>query len=494
MGSGGMELKSGTRHGDKFWGDSDVKSSFGFKMMQKMGWGVGKGLGKEKKGRTKAIRVKKKNDNMGIGGDATTKDDQMKAATGVFEDILKRLAAVHDGTGGVKDDSDSDDSDDGVKYSTGASLKRYQARHALHSKFRKAKNVSSYNDAAKAELFGRRANDEEEEVQAETIYHKDGSETDKTSGVRVTTSETKIGDYFLQKMKERGVSEFAMGAASGFSLTKQEEVYNECNLFNTNRRQVGTKAGLGFATQDFSSFDFTKAYGYGQGFGKDTFVAKPDTMVGSGLSKGCTLDEDQDSGKVKKSKKDKKDKKSKKKDKKSKKKDKTSKKESKAEKSVSAEPVSKKSKKKKRKAKDDTDSESKPAKKSKKSKTSTDSKSSQSVSKKRKKSSESSEVSAPKSKKAKTITDLKSETKKSKKSKKTKKPVAESAATETESKSVKKSKKDKKSKKKAKKTVKTEQSKEAAQSKAEKTEKKKSKSKTDKAKPKKKKKDKKSKS
>ena len=43
------------------------RTSFGFKMMQKMGWSSGKGLGKELQGQTDAVKVSKKVDNSGLG-------------------------------------------------------------------------------------------------------------------------------------------------------------------------------------------------------------------------------------------------------------------------------------------------------------------------------------------------------------------------------------------------------------------------------------------
>mmetsp|Transcript_7064 Transcript_7064/g.6906 ORF Transcript_7064/g.6906 Transcript_7064/m.6906 type:complete len:102 (-) Transcript_7064:46-351(-) len=50
-----------------------VKSKFGEKMLKKMGWKEGEGLGKHKTGEVEPIQVRKRKENLGVGGEATTK-------------------------------------------------------------------------------------------------------------------------------------------------------------------------------------------------------------------------------------------------------------------------------------------------------------------------------------------------------------------------------------------------------------------------------------
>ena len=70
------------------------KSSFGYKMMLKMGWSDGKGLGKELQGAAKHVTVTKKTDNSGLG---TVKDDHgnmgWTAASASFNRVLSQLNA-----------------------------------------------------------------------------------------------------------------------------------------------------------------------------------------------------------------------------------------------------------------------------------------------------------------------------------------------------------------------------------------------------------------
>lgn len=51
---------------------ADDKSGFGFKMMMKMGWKEGKGLGKNESGITDNIKIRKKIDSRGIGAEFDT--------------------------------------------------------------------------------------------------------------------------------------------------------------------------------------------------------------------------------------------------------------------------------------------------------------------------------------------------------------------------------------------------------------------------------------
>jgi hypothetical protein len=52
---------------------------FGQKMLEKMGWEKGQGLGKEKDGMKEAIEVKKKEDTLGVS--RATPDSSSSAAT-----------------------------------------------------------------------------------------------------------------------------------------------------------------------------------------------------------------------------------------------------------------------------------------------------------------------------------------------------------------------------------------------------------------------------
>ncbi|KAG8445839.1 hypothetical protein GDO86_010577 [Hymenochirus boettgeri] len=54
------------------WSNDDSK--FGQKMLEKMGWSKGKGLGAKEQGSTEHIKVQKKNNTLGLGASQNHED------------------------------------------------------------------------------------------------------------------------------------------------------------------------------------------------------------------------------------------------------------------------------------------------------------------------------------------------------------------------------------------------------------------------------------
>ncbi|KAJ1980216.1 hypothetical protein H4R35_001208 [Dimargaris xerosporica] len=65
-------------------------NGFGYRMLAKMGWKSGKGLGVNEDGTTKHVAIKRKGDNMGIGASVNTTDNWLNNAMG-FTALLERL-------------------------------------------------------------------------------------------------------------------------------------------------------------------------------------------------------------------------------------------------------------------------------------------------------------------------------------------------------------------------------------------------------------------
>ncbi len=115
-------MKAGaSRAGDSFWQEEDDNK--GKRLMEKMGWNQGKGLGKSEQGSTGHMKVKQKvhaahwfasiyflayiipnffflqnpkiticqRNNEGIGASAATADDMFRASQSMFNDVLARL-------------------------------------------------------------------------------------------------------------------------------------------------------------------------------------------------------------------------------------------------------------------------------------------------------------------------------------------------------------------------------------------------------------------
>ena len=68
-------------------------SRFGFKMLQKMGWSEGKGLGVNEDGATGHIKTKKKDNSRGLGADVG-QNDRWDNTMGNFNGVLSKLASA----------------------------------------------------------------------------------------------------------------------------------------------------------------------------------------------------------------------------------------------------------------------------------------------------------------------------------------------------------------------------------------------------------------
>jgi len=154
-----MAEAGGGRHGAAFW--EQEKNNFGFKMLNKMGWAQGQGLGKKQRGTTSFLRAFKKRDNAGLGARAGT-DDLYSATQGLFNDVLKRLnEAQKQVKEQVKEKEEEEKEEEQCKepsHISASTLETYLARRRLYGKFRRATDVSNYSSEALHEIFGRKPN------------------------------------------------------------------------------------------------------------------------------------------------------------------------------------------------------------------------------------------------------------------------------------------------------------------------------------------------
>lgn len=75
---------------NKNW--TEDKGAIGFKMLEKMGWSEGKGLGSDETGRQTNIKVSLKTNNWGIGADAKTSDNWLEN-TFALDDMFKNMSS-----------------------------------------------------------------------------------------------------------------------------------------------------------------------------------------------------------------------------------------------------------------------------------------------------------------------------------------------------------------------------------------------------------------
>ncbi|XP_028909052.1 PIN2/TERF1-interacting telomerase inhibitor 1 [Ornithorhynchus anatinus] len=166
---------------------SNDESKFGQKMLEKMGWSKGKGLGAQEQGATEHIKVKVKNDQLGLGATANHEDNWL-AHHDEFNQLLAQLNSCH-----RKTEAGSSDAKEKPTFSLEEKSKSSKKR--LHyMKFTKGKDLSSRSETDLNCIFGKRR--ESEEV-AKEGPEPDSVEVEESSTV---TSTLTVQEYFAKRM------------------------------------------------------------------------------------------------------------------------------------------------------------------------------------------------------------------------------------------------------------------------------------------------------
>ncbi|XP_043279661.1 titin [Venturia canescens] len=180
---------------------SDDSNKFGQKMLEKMGWSSGKGLGRNLDGMTEHIRARFKNDQGGIGYSNDDQDKQWTQHQEGFNELLQKLQGSETAEPVPKENELSGKS---------LELKSQQSRARVHyKKFTRGKDVNKYSTKDLANIFGKKDLTEKQEdpVTIKQEVEKDSEVTisdpvgtnDSSHGV-VTIKGGSIADYFKNKM------------------------------------------------------------------------------------------------------------------------------------------------------------------------------------------------------------------------------------------------------------------------------------------------------
>ncbi|XP_017093913.2 PIN2/TERF1-interacting telomerase inhibitor 1 isoform X1 [Drosophila bipectinata] len=194
---------------------------FGTKMLEKMGWSKGKGLGANEDGNQEFVRVKFKNDADGLGYEA--RDDQWTIHEEGFNGLLKSLnggSSENNGTNGKESESEEEAKPMGFGFKapeaeapttkklkeniSGMSLEERskQSRARVHyKKFTRGKDLSQYSEKDLANIFGKK-----ETSNVETPVQVEEPKEEKAvnpnfGGVQTLTTGVSVTDYFKQKME-----------------------------------------------------------------------------------------------------------------------------------------------------------------------------------------------------------------------------------------------------------------------------------------------------
>ncbi|KAM9779506.1 PIN2/TERF1-interacting telomerase inhibitor 1 [Syngnathus typhle] len=166
------------------WSNDDSK--FGQKLMERMGWAKGKGLGKHEQGDAEHVKVKVKNNTHGLGA-GISQEDNWIAHQDDFNDLLAQLNNCHG----------QNNSETQPEEQKGFSLEeksKTSKKRVHYMKFAKGKDLSSRSATDLNCIFGKRAKVNKRHEQ------ESGNDSDSTTGQLTSTLSTH--EYFAQRMAQ----------------------------------------------------------------------------------------------------------------------------------------------------------------------------------------------------------------------------------------------------------------------------------------------------
>nr|XP_057912724.1 PIN2/TERF1-interacting telomerase inhibitor 1 [Doryrhamphus excisus] len=182
------------------WSNDD--SRFGQKMLERMGWSKGKGLGKGEQGEVDHIKVKIKNDCHGLGASASQEDNWI-AHQDDFNDLLAQLNNCH---------GQSNSTETLPKEHKGFSLEeksKTSKKRVHYMKFAKGKDLSSRSVTDLNCIFGKRAKsatNPEQGSNSRDSQSDDGEappcQPDSKTTTNTVTSTLSVKEYFAQRMTQ----------------------------------------------------------------------------------------------------------------------------------------------------------------------------------------------------------------------------------------------------------------------------------------------------
>lgn len=177
-------------------------SNFGVRMLEKLGWSEGKGLGKREDGMSAPILPKMKQDSEGFGY-AGEKDDHWTQHDQDFNQLLKSL------NGGPEEEEGMDEVDLAKMKSLEEKSKNSRAR-VHYKKFTRGKDLSRASEKDLANIFGKKSLEEvNNQIVGEVVEPTEAEEEVEPSeernilGLTTIKATVSVQDYFKKKMQEK---------------------------------------------------------------------------------------------------------------------------------------------------------------------------------------------------------------------------------------------------------------------------------------------------
>jgi len=175
------------------WANEEDK--FGKKLMEKMGWEQGKGLGMKQDGMLDPVKLRFKDNSKGVGFEG--QDDTWLVHQDDFQSVLEALNAEHGQNAGDKKGDES-------SKSLEASSKKSRAR-VHYQKFTRGKDLVNYSADDLGCILGTKSEKlqkKNKEVSSDDEENETAVGTEEKSHGLVTIQGGSIQDYFAKKMAE----------------------------------------------------------------------------------------------------------------------------------------------------------------------------------------------------------------------------------------------------------------------------------------------------
>ena len=242
----GAAAGGGGRHGSLFW--QEEGGSVGLRLMQRMGWKEGKGLGKGETGHAShSVRARKKLDQAGLGASTALSADARQhhfaqATTSLFNDLLQRLNQQHrqpqaegeeEGQRRAAEEAYEEvkEADEGEERRRAlSSLSRAVGRRALYGRFSRAKDTATYSTSSMHEILGTTTH---RTTTSSNSSHTSASPPLPATPVECRTSHLSMSEYFSNRMRSR----VSGAAVDSFQVAHFDDLH---------RASAVGRGGLGF--------------------------------------------------------------------------------------------------------------------------------------------------------------------------------------------------------------------------------------------------------
>jgi hypothetical protein len=178
-----------------------VSQDLAYRMVSKMGWAEGQGLGKNNDGITKHLWTKKRGDSIGIGAENSNDWGAHSLQTNTYNQLLSKLDVIINNSDGSSSSSDSDSDSD---TSASASAKKKAATKptkAAKSKDTKQKRKGKSSDTSDSDSSdsddGESKKSKGKKGKAETIKSKNKSKKSKKASSDSSESSSSSGDRYV---------------------------------------------------------------------------------------------------------------------------------------------------------------------------------------------------------------------------------------------------------------------------------------------------------